>query len=519
MAKHPEAGPVQEIKHQYLEFDTVLPTPRITLPPGPEQSLPPEQPCLKKYTSPYLWPKWRKAMLTCISCFSTAIAGYSTGEVSPASEELTEQWGISSVVYNLGITIFCIGFALAPMVIAPFSEVNGRRPVFIASGILFTASTIACGGSHIFAGFLVARLIQGVGASTFATVVGGVISDFYEAEDRNTPMAIYSGGALFGTGLAPLISSMIVYYTSWRWVYYSHAIAAGCLVVLMFLFFKETRGNVILREKAQALNKYYDQLEEAGHIGVVLSDKDKACRIRWKVQSDEQRASLTQMILTSCYRPFNMIVTEPVVFFFSLWIAFSWAVLYLQFAAVPLVFATNHGFNIQQTGAVFTSICVGVVLMTSISIVQEKLASRFRILPKSAEGRLYFACVQAALLPIGLFWFGWTSYSSIPWIVPTIAVGCATMGIYSVYLAVFNYLADTYHRYASSAIAAQSCCRNLLGGVFPLVTNAMFTNLGYPEASSLLGGIGLLLTLVPWILMLYGPRIRARSKLASVSVP
>lgn len=128
----------QEIKHQYLEFDTVLPTPRITLPPGPEQSLPPEQPCLKKYTSPYLWPKWRKAMLTCISCFSTAIAGYSTGEVSPASEELTEQWGISSVVYNLGITIFCIGFALAPMVIAPFSEVNGRRPVFIASGILFT---------------------------------------------------------------------------------------------------------------------------------------------------------------------------------------------------------------------------------------------------------------------------------------------------------------------------------------------------------------------------------------------
>lgn len=31
--------------------------------------------------------------------------------------------------------------------------------------------------------------------------------------------------------------------------------------------------------------------------------------------------------------------------------------------------------------------------------------------------------------------------------------------------------------------------RNLLGGVFPLVTNAMFINLGFPEASSLLGAI------------------------------
>lgn len=92
-------------------------------------------------------------------------------------------------------------------------------------------------------------------------------------------------------------------------------------------------------------------------------------------------------------------------------------------------------------------------------------------------------------MPIGLFWFGWTSYSSVPWIVPTLAIGCATMGIFSIYLATFNYLADTYHRYASSAIAAQSFCRNILGGVFPLVADAMFTNLGYPGASSLLGGI------------------------------
>lgn len=29
----------------------------------------------------------------------------------------------------------------------------------------------------------------------------------------------------------------------------------------------------------------------------------------------------------------------------------------------------------------------------------------------------------------------------------------------------------------------------MLGGIFPLVTNAMFTNLGYPQASSLLGGL------------------------------
>lgn len=170
-----------------------------------------------------------------------------------------------------------------------------------------------------------------------------------------------------------------------------------------------------------------------------------------------------------------MLLTEPVVFFFSLWAAFSWAVLYLQFGSVPLVFKKNHGFNTEQSGAVFTcmipfspfvsqqsltqvAMCVGVIIATVISIYQEKIVSRFITLPKSPERRLYFACIQSSLMPIGLFWFGWTSYSSIPWIVPTLAIGCSTMGILSIYLAVFNYLADTYHRFASSAIAAQSCC-------------------------------------------------------------
>ncbi|KAJ5700877.1 Major facilitator superfamily domain general substrate transporter [Penicillium malachiteum] len=510
----------QEIEYLYLELETPLPTPCITLPPAAGQSAPPEAPSLEKYTSPFLWPKWRKWMMTWIACGVTALAGYSAGEVSPASEELTKVWGISTVVYNLSITIFCVGFALAPMILAPFSEINGRRPIFVVSGIVFVACLIACGGTHSFAGLLVARFFQGCGASTFSTMVGGVISDIFHAEDRNTPMALFSGAALFGTGLAPILAGAIVTHTTWRWIYYSHAIVASVFVVIIYFFFKETRGSVLLSRKAGALNKYYEKLEEAGHVGVIMCTEGQEAeksirRIRWKVKSDEQRTSLVTAVRISVSRPFHMLFTEPVVFFFSLWVSFSWATLYLQFSSIPLVFRHNHNFNVEQTGAVFTSMCVGVIIITCVSIYQEKIAMKFGKLSSSAEGRLYFVCVESILLPIGLFWFGWTSYPSVPWIVPAIAIGCSTMGIFSIYLATFNYLADTYHRYASSAIAAQSCCRNLLGGVFPLVTTALFTNLGYPEASSLLGAIGLVLTLVPWVLAFYGPKIRARSKMAS----
>ncbi|RJE24410.1 transporter [Aspergillus sclerotialis] len=132
-----ESAPIQDIEYLYLEFETPLPTPLITSPPGPGQSPPPEYPSLEKFGSPFLWPKWRKSMMTWVSCAVTALAGYAAGEASPASTELSKKWGISVVVYNLSITIFCIGFALAPMVLAPFSEINGRKPIFLASGIIF----------------------------------------------------------------------------------------------------------------------------------------------------------------------------------------------------------------------------------------------------------------------------------------------------------------------------------------------------------------------------------------------
>ncbi|KAB8249913.1 major facilitator superfamily domain-containing protein [Aspergillus flavus] len=489
----------QDVEYLYLNFDTTLPHPVGITSPQPEQASPPPCPNLTKYASPFMWAESRKTVVTVISCCVTAMSAYAAG----------------SVVYNLGISLYTLGFAIAPMVLAPFSEINGRRPIFVSSGLVFTVCLIGSGATESFAGMLVARFFLGVGGC----------DDIYHAEHRNVPMSCFSGAVLFGTGLGPLIPGFIDYRANWRWIHYSQAIASAVLMLVLFVFLNETRGSVLLSRKAKALNKYYDTLESAGYVGVVFCsdddfmEKQQVRRIRWKVKSDEERESITKMITISCFRPFHLLLTEPVVFFFSLWVSFSWAVLYLQFIAIPIVFSTNYHFNVEQTGAVFAAVSIGALLATPLSIYQEKFAMRIGKMSSTPEGRLYFTCAESILLPIGLFWFGWTSFSSVPWIVPTIAVGCSTIGIFSIYLAAFNYLADTYHRYASSAIAAQSFCSSRLYPNSKSVILTVFRSKCYggrlPTASSLLGGIGVLLTIVPWVLVFYGPQIRARSKFAS----
>jgi hypothetical protein len=141
---------------------------------------------------------------------------------------------------------------------------------------------------------------------------------------------------------------------------------------------------------------------------------------------------------------------------------------------------------------------------------------RSRFPTDSPEARLYFSCITALFLPAGLFGaFLCPEYMS--GYAEAIGLGFAIWGIYSIYLATFNYLADSYHVYASSALAAQNFCRNVLAGIFPLIVNAMFTNLGLKGAGGVLGGIAMLLSVIPWVLLFFGERIRSRSKLAIVS--
>lgn len=169
------------IVYHYLTFETELPAP-TSLGPIQDGSAAPEPPDLRNYVSPFTWSEPRKTFTTWLSCLITVVTAYSAGSYSPASDQMSKYWNVSQVAIYVGITTFTTGFAIAPMVLAPFSELNGRRPVFIATGVLFVVCQLCCAATRSFPGMLVARFFVGVGGSTFSTMVGGVVSDIYHTE-------------------------------------------------------------------------------------------------------------------------------------------------------------------------------------------------------------------------------------------------------------------------------------------------------------------------------------------------
>lgn len=298
-----EGTPIEEC---FLEFETKVPT----ISPS---KLPPSlaNPDLAPYISPFLWSRARKTVNLILSVMVTCLSASAAGSYNPPSDVLMEKWGISFVKYEIGITIFCLGFAFTPMLLAPFSELNGRRPMLLPSGLVMTVALVGCGATDSYAGMLVARFFTGAGASTFSSIICGVISDMYETSERNTPMSIFAAASLFGTGLGPLCCSLIAWHASWRWVFYSQSIACGVVLVALFFLMDESRGSVLLTRKAKVLNTFYEKVEQSGHYGLTFAsnprfpdDSPKRIRLRWKVRADEERESLGKMLTISIYRPF-----------------------------------------------------------------------------------------------------------------------------------------------------------------------------------------------------------------------
>lgn len=84
-----------------------------------------------------------------------------------------------------------------------------------------------------------------------------------------------------------------------------------------------------------------------------------------------------------------------------------------------------------------------------------------------------------------------------------------------VFLAIMNYLIDSYTIYAASVLAANSVLRSLFGAAFPLFTTYMYQNLGIHWASSIPAFLALMCVPFPFLFYKYGEQIRAKCKYAA----
>ncbi|KAF2398704.1 MFS general substrate transporter [Trichodelitschia bisporula] len=390
------------------------------------------------------------------------------------------------------VSVYVLGFAFGPLVIAPLSEMHGRLPLYHASNALFTIFTIACALAPSLNSLIAFRFIAGaVGAAPLA-LGGGTIADVTTREQRATAMSVWMLGPTVGPVLGPIAGGFISAGLGWRWNFWVVAIAAGAFGVGGLVLMRETYAPAILAKKAARLRK------ETGNSA-----------LRSKLDSG---LAPRDLFLFSIVRPTKMLFLSPIVFFLSAYVALVYSYLYLMFTTFTDIFLTQYHFAPRLVGLSFVGIGIGAFVgqfgyswLANRDVRKHIAAGTF-----TPERRLVFMCPGAFLVPIGLFWYGWAVQARVHWICPIMATVVFGVGLLLIFMPANTYLVDVYTVHAASAMAANTVLRSIAAAILPLAGPSMFKALGYGGGGSLLGGFAVVMLPVPFIFLKYGERLRTR---------
>jgi EmrB/QacA subfamily drug resistance transporter len=98
-------------------------------------------------------------------------------------------------------------------------DLLGRRRMFVAGLVLFTAASLAGGLATSQAWLLAARAVQGVGGAVVAPAALALIATtFPEGRPRSRAMGVYSAMSVVGSVAGLIAGGLLVTYVSWRWV-------------------------------------------------------------------------------------------------------------------------------------------------------------------------------------------------------------------------------------------------------------------------------------------------------------
>ncbi|EEU36300.1 uncharacterized protein NECHADRAFT_52652 [Fusarium vanettenii 77-13-4] len=433
---------------------------------------------------------WRKWMITILQAIATLAVTFVSSAYTGGIREIIRAFDVSQVVATLGVSLFVLGFAVGPLLWAPLSELYGRQKVFIVTYFALTAFNIGAACAPTMPALLVLRFFAGAFGSSPLTNAGGVIADMFNHTER-------------GLASSPIVGGFLGETEGWRWLLGLMAIFTGVFWILITLLVPETYAPYLLRQRAQMLS------ERTGRVYISLLD------------AGQPPKSISSQLKVALTRPWILLFKEPIVLLLSIYISIIYGTLYMCFAAFPIVFQVGRGWSPGIGGLAFIGTALGVSLATLTGIFENRRYTRLSAAKGGMldpEARLPLAMVGSIFIPIGLFWFAWTTYPSIHWAVPIVGTVFFGLGLVLVFLSLLNYLIDSYVVFAASVLAANSVLRSLFGAAFPLFTPHMYENLGVQWAASVPAFLALACVPFPFLFYKYGHRIRLKCEYASEAV-
>jgi EmrB/QacA subfamily drug resistance transporter len=115
-----------------------------------------------------------------------------------------------------------------------FSDVVGRKRVYLVALVVFVVASMLCGVSTSMDQLIVFRALQGLGAGALVSTGITMIGDLFDIRQRGRVMGFTASVWAMSAIIGPSIGGIITQALSWRWTFYVN-LPIGLLAIVLLL--------------------------------------------------------------------------------------------------------------------------------------------------------------------------------------------------------------------------------------------------------------------------------------------
>ncbi|MGI8607676.1 MAG: MFS transporter [Candidatus Dormibacteria bacterium] len=162
--------------------------------------------------------RWVALLILCAGFLMVVV---DTTVVNVALPAIQRDLGFTQAGLAWVINAYLVAFGGFLLLAGRLGDLVGRKRVFLAGLLMFTAASVLCGLSFSQPVLIGARFVQGIGGAVSSSVIlGMVVTMFQEPSERARALGIFAFVASAGGAVGLLLGGVITQNASWHWIFF-----------------------------------------------------------------------------------------------------------------------------------------------------------------------------------------------------------------------------------------------------------------------------------------------------------
>lgn len=182
-----------------------------------------------------------------------ALDGFDVLAIAFAAPGITHDWAISPAALGFVISLGLFGNCIGSLLVAPFADKIGRRPMIFCTLAAMTCGMLICALAKSLGILSAGRLMTGIGVGALVPCISALSAEYSNRRYRDLAVMVMAVGFPVGGLVGGAASALLLRQFDWNSIFIAGSVATGAMMFAPLFFVPESMEHLISRPSSRSL--------------------------------------------------------------------------------------------------------------------------------------------------------------------------------------------------------------------------------------------------------------------------